>query len=102
MKKQILLALALFALIGTSAVFAQRVGETVHVGGQTYVVESVSGDRLTLVKAGGQLNGIWDKTAGGVNAGVITFSGTSADITELRNPNNGITYIRNIQSTGAN
>ena len=114
MKKQAFLFLAL-ALIVAGGAFAQRVGGTYTLDGQAYIVESVSGDRVTLLKVG-SLNGVWDKTAGGNNITVLTFSGTSGVITAFdqggaahwRDAANkgfikvGDPLIRNIQSTGAN
>ena len=38
------------ALIVAGGVFAQRVGDTVQVNGQRYLVEQVNGDRLVLLK----------------------------------------------------
>ena len=47
--RQFFLTMALTALVVGGA-FAQRVGDTVQVFGDTYTVESVSGNRVTLVK----------------------------------------------------
>jgi hypothetical protein len=71
MKKGIML-LALALLIAGGA-FAQSVGDTYTLAGQTYVVESVSGDRVTLRK-GPTLDGVW-RIRGDVED--ITFSGSS-------------------------
>jgi len=111
MKKAFLLLALAVIIVGTA--FAQKVGDTTQLGGQTYVVESVSGDRVTLRKV--SLDGVWVRTVGGNNITVVTFSGTSAVITEFSNQanaawngarNNGIInigdpYIRNIINTGA-
>ena len=60
MKKKVLVVLVLLVLIGTSAVFAQRVGDLVQLDGQPYVVESVSGDRVVLQRA--SINGVWARS----------------------------------------
>jgi hypothetical protein len=51
MKKTILL-LAL-AVLTAGGVFAQRVGDTYTLDGQPYTVESINGERVTLLKAQG-------------------------------------------------
>jgi len=53
MKKfSLFLALAaVFATFVASAAFAQRVGDSVQVAGQPYTIETISGDRITLIKA---------------------------------------------------
>ena len=71
MKKKALLVLALLAIIGTSAVFSQRVGDIVQLSGQPYVVESVSGDRVVLQRA--SLNGVWLRD----NGEQITINGSA-------------------------
>ena len=50
MKKRIFLFL-LFVLLVSGGAFAQKVGDTVQVFGDTYTVQSVSGDTVTLRKA---------------------------------------------------
>jgi hypothetical protein len=72
MKKIVLIA-GVLLLSMAGALFAQRVGDTVQLGGQTYAVESVSGGRVVL-QLRPSLNGVWD--AG--NGTQITFSGNSA------------------------
>jgi len=42
--------LVLLIAIGTSAVFAQKVGDTVQVSGQSYRIDQVNGDTLVLKK----------------------------------------------------
>jgi hypothetical protein len=51
MKKGIMLLV--LAVLTAGGVFAQRVGDTVQLGGQTYAVESINGERVTLLKAQG-------------------------------------------------
>jgi hypothetical protein len=114
MKKAILhLALALFVAGG---VFAQKAGDTVQLGGKDYRVEEVRSDGRLVLQPVATLDGVWDRTVGGNNIIVITFSGASAVITNFaQNQTNaawknaqdkgfikvGDPYIRNIQSTGA-
>jgi hypothetical protein len=50
LSRQLLLTMAL-ALIAVGGAFAQRVGDTVQVGGQSYTIETINGDRITLVRA---------------------------------------------------
>ena len=54
------------ALLVAGAAFAQQVGGTYTLDGQTYVVESVSGDRVTLKK---QKGGRWDDRRDDKNSG---------------------------------
>ena len=119
MKKGILL-LALVAIVA-GGVFAQRGGDTWQVGDETWVVQSVSGDTMTMKKAPG-LAGVWDKTDG-FGPPTVTVSGANAVLiapltfAEVRNVsgswapryneavsrgmiNVGDTFLRNIQSTG--
>ena len=56
--------------------FAQRVGDTWQQGGETYRVEQVNGDVVTVRKV--TLDGTWDKTAGGCTITALTFSGSGA------------------------
>jgi len=115
MKKKVLMGLVLLAIIGTSAVFAQRAGETVQLGGQTYRVESSSNGRVVLQLVP-SLNGNWRiQSAGNQNNVFISFSGSTAVLSELGtniNPpiwqdakNKGMIkvgdqYFRNLRSTG--
>jgi hypothetical protein len=114
MKKGIML-LAL-ALLAAGGVFAQKVGDTVKAGGKDYRVEEVRSDGRLVLQPVATLDGVWDRTVGGNNIIVITFSGASAVITNFaQNQTNaawrnaqdkgfikvGDPYIKNIQSTGA-
>jgi len=58
MKKRVLMGLVLLAIIEISGVFAQKVGESVQLGGQTYRVESSSNGRLVL-QLQSLLDGVW-------------------------------------------
>ena len=81
MKRTLIFAALIAALIAPA--WAQRVGDTVQITGssETWRVESASGDRVTLVKAGG-LNGVWDQSGGADNCFTsITFSGDRAVFT---------------------
>jgi len=57
MKKKVLMSLLLLIAIGTSAVFAQKVGDTVKVSGKDYSVVEVNGSKLVLQLA--SLDGVW-------------------------------------------
>ena len=115
MKKRVLMSLVLLALIGTSAVFAQRVGETVQVTGQTYRVESNTGGRLGLQLVP-SLDGVWRHRNSGLI--FISFSGNTAVFSDLARDissispvwqdakNKGIIkvgdqYLRNLRSAGS-
>jgi len=115
MKKKVLMSLVLLAIIGTSAVFAQRVGETVQVSGQTYRVESNTGGRLVLQLVP-SLNGNWRiQSSNNQNNVFISFNGGTAVFSELGTNINppvwqdgknkgyikvGDQYCRNLRSTG--
>jgi len=74
MKKKLLMSLLLLIAIGTSAVFAQKVGDTVKLSGKDYSVVEVRADGKVLL-AITSLDGVWardDKTE------VITVSGNNA------------------------
>ena len=60
--KKVFLLMAL-ALIVAGGAFAQRVGDTWQVGNETWVVQSVNDDTLTMKKAQG-LGGVWQAPAG--------------------------------------
>jgi len=62
------------ALIVAGGAFAQRVGDTWQVGDETWVVQSVSGDMMTMRKAPG-LNGLWKNSA---SDEIMSISGTTA------------------------
>jgi len=74
MKKKLLMSLVLLIAVGTSAVFAQRAGETLQVGGQTYRVESNSNGRLVLQLVP-SLDGRWLDVGSG---NILTISGSTA------------------------
>jgi len=111
MNKKVLMSLVLLAIIGTSGVFAQRVGESVQLGGQTYRVESSSNGRVVLQLVP-SLDGNWVFNSVGWE---FAFSGSTATITYIK-PNSvsglyldgvnkgyykvGAQYYRNLRSTG--
>jgi len=89
MKKKVLMSqakmlciLALLAIIGTSAVFAQRVGETIQVSGQTFTVESFTNGRLVMVLVP-SLDGVWESSSG---LTVITIRGSNGSLTVYNPP----------------
>jgi hypothetical protein len=111
MKKKVLMSLVLLIAIGTSAVFAQKAGETVQVSGQTYRVESSSNGRVVLQLVP-SLDGNWVISGGGWEC---SFSGSTGTLTYLdpksgdalwRDAINkgyykvGTQFVRNIRSTG--
>jgi hypothetical protein len=110
MKKKVLMSLVLLIVIGTSAVFAQRVGESVQLGGQTYRVESSSNGRVVLQLVP-SLNGSWRREPAGLE--IINISGDSA-VLSYYNPTSaqgkssvekgyfkvGTQVWRNLRSTG--
>jgi len=110
--KRVLMSIVLFIVIGTSAVFAQKAGESVQLLGQTYRVESSSNGRVVLQLVP-SLNGNWmvepDRDM------FISFNGTTAvfrDFAKNISPpifqdakNKGYLkvgeqYYRNLKSTG--
>ena len=108
MKKKVLI-FVLLTIIGASAVFAQRVGETVQVSGQTYRVESNSDGRMVLQLVP-SLDGVWRTTTG---SRVTAINGSSGTINSLGSPsviyqdaiNKGYMKVgdqefRNLRSTG--
>jgi len=114
MKKKVLMSIVLLAIIGTSAVFAQRVGETVQLGGQTYRVESNTGGRVVLQLAP-SLEGNWRHQRTGAMS--ISFSGSTAVFSDLARDISSISpawqdaknkgmikvgdqFYRNLRSTG--
>ena len=110
MKKRVFMCLLLLAIIGTSAVFAQRVGESVQLGGQTYRVESSSNGRVVLQLVP-SLEGSWRIQPNG-NI-IIEISGNTAvynyiNFTSALSKNAvdkgyvkvGTQYFRNLRSTG--
>jgi hypothetical protein len=119
--KKIFLVLFL-ALLAAGAAFAQKTGDIWRVGNEAWVVQAVSGDTMTMKKAGA-LDGVWEKTDG-FGPPIVTISGANAVLTTLSfaetNPNIrnswspryteaadkgmikiGDTFVRNIQSAGA-
>ena len=72
------LVLALFVVGG---VFAQRVGDTVQLGGRNYSVEEVRGDgRVVLQPASAGLDGVWRGQTSGT---IITISGNTGVYTQI-------------------
>jgi len=110
MKKKLLMGLVLLIAVGRSAVFAQRAGETLQVGGQTYRVESNSNGRLVLQLVP-SLDGVWaidsfEIAISGSNA-TVTYINTTINLTpKTRDAMNkgyfnvGTQYLRNLRSTG--
>ena len=106
MKKGILL-LVLTVLVASGA-FAQRVGDTTQLGGQTYRVESVSDGRVVLQLVP-SLDGVWV----GANGSVITINGSTNAYNQFSSTgyvqdavNKGFIKVgdpafRNLTSTGA-
>ena len=107
MKKfSFLLALALIVAGGA---FAQRVGDTVQLGGETWTVQSISGDTATIRKVPG-LDGTWNETSTWTR--VVTISGDTGVFTAFGSNalvQNGVSkgyykvgdpYFRNITKTG--
>jgi GTP-dependent phosphoenolpyruvate carboxykinase len=100
----LLLVLAVFA---AGVAFAQRVGDTVQLSGQTYVVESVSGGKVLLQIL--TLDGVWQT---GNNGGIHTINGSNGVFTQIDPSNlwrdavnNGIIKVgdpvfRNLRKTG--
>jgi len=100
--------LLVLAVIAVGGVFAQRVGDTVQVAGQTYTILTISGDTIVLQRGGqpqggvtgdttvpSQLNGVWGHRSNlanrFVNGARFQISGTSAvltDISEVQANNN--------------
>ena len=112
MKKKVLMSLVLLIVIGTSAVFAQRVGETVQLGGQTYRVESNSNGRVVLQLVP-SLEGSWRLQPSGEiflsisgNTAVFTDFARNLSIPVWQDAKNkgyikvGDQYLRNLRSTG--
>ena len=77
MKKKVFLFLAL-ALIVAGGAFAQRVGDTVQVSGQSYRVQEAGGGRLVLQLVP-SLNGVWQHDDGRL----VTFNGSTAVYTQF-------------------
>ena len=107
MKKKVLMILVLLAVIGTSAVFAQKAGDTGQFLGQTYRVESSSNGRLVLQLVP-SLNGTWMNDSRMVieingNTGTIDSVGSSSlwqDAVKKGYVKSGDQKFRNIRSTG--
>ena len=110
MKKHVFLFLAL-ALLVAGGVFAQRVGDTVQVAGQTYTILTISGDTIVLQRGGNAppvqqgggtvsstLDGVWNRTSSSIAAGNpltnnarITISGSVATLTDISSvPSNSL------------
>ena len=65
-----------FVVLVAGGVFAQRVGDTVQLGGETWIVQSISGDTATIRKAPG-LDGTWKfGTGSGGSFTINTRTGT--------------------------
>ena len=109
MKKKLLMGLVLLIAVGRSAVFAQRAGETLQVGGQTYRVESNSNGRLVLQLVP-SLDGVWVtgfcEIAISGSTATVTYINTNSIGPLTRDAMNkgyfkvGTQYLRNIRSTG--
>jgi hypothetical protein len=106
MKKGIMLLV--LAVLTAGGVFAQRVGNTYTLDGQSYSVQSVSGDTITLKKTP-TLDGVWTLNGGGStitisgNNGVFTQMGTSAmtqDAISKGYVKIGDQFLRNLRKTG--
>ena len=101
--------LLVLTLIITGGVFAQRVGDTVQLGGQTYRVESVSGDRVVLHLVS-LLDGVWNEVGGWTrvitisgNTGVFTHFNSNAFMLDAESKGYikiGDQYLRNLTKTG--
>jgi hypothetical protein len=108
MKRKGLLLLVLAALVAGGA-FAQKVGDTVQVGGDSYNIESINGDRITLLKLS-PLDGNWKESSVFGRAfsikgdtGIFTDFGTAALIqTGIKKGSYKIggQYLRNLTRTG--
>jgi len=109
MKKKVLMILLLLIAIGTSAVFAQKVGDTVKVGGKDYSIVEVRTDGK-LVLAIASLDGVWKRSD---NSETVTISGSSGVFTSLNKTEGsgkdaqdkgyfkvGGQRLRNLKSTG--
>jgi hypothetical protein len=107
MKKGIMLLV--LAVLTAGGVFAQRVGDTVKVGGNDYRLEEVRGDGKLLLQPVPTLNGVWESPGGFVitingSTGVYNqFSSTSyvQDAVNKRLIKAGDQGFRNLSSTGA-
>ena len=75
--KKVIFLLAL-ALIVAGGAFAQRVGDTVQLGGQTWAVQSISGDTATIRKVR-SLDGVWVSSVGHI----ITINGSIGVYTQI-------------------
>jgi hypothetical protein len=106
MKKGIMLLV--LAVLTAGGVFAQRVGDTIQAGGSSWTVETVSGNRMTLLKTP-TLDGVW-VGSGGITT--ITISGSTGVFTRLGSSamtqdaiskgyvKVGDTFYRNLRKTG--
>ena len=107
MKKKVLMSIVLLAIIGTSAVFAQKVGDSVQLGGKNYAVDSVTADTV-LLRLRTPFDGIlvnnngWTLSVNG-GTGVITdfgrVSGRWADAINKGYYKIGDQLLRNVTST---
>ena len=116
MKKGIFL-LAL-ALIVAGGVFAQRVGDTVQIAGQTYTILTISGDTIVLQRGGNApppvpqgggttstLDGVWSRTAGDnnnpfINNARMRIQGSAATLTDLSGVSTGNNRFRDALNKG--
>jgi len=94
MKKKVLMGLVLLAIIGTSSVFAQKVGDSVQLSGKTYRVESVSNGRVVLQLVP-SLDGTWVDQMGWK----YTFKGNTATISYIK-PDTGNDRTRDAVNKG--
>jgi hypothetical protein len=108
MKRKGLLLLVLATLVA-GGVFAQKVGDTVQVGGDSYNIESVNGDVITMRKGMG-LDGVWRESSSQTrtinisgNTSVFTEFGASAVVQAAVKKGGykiGGQYLRNLTRTG--
>jgi hypothetical protein len=66
------------ALLAAGGVFAQKVGDTVQVGGKDYRLEEVRGDGRLLLQPVATLDGVWVS-----GSATITISGSTGIFTTL-------------------
>jgi hypothetical protein len=79
MKRKVLLVLILAALVAGGA-FAQRVGDTVQVGGKDYRVDEVRNDGYLGLRPAPTIDGTWEGFRG---ASVFTIAGTTGIWTHI-------------------
>jgi hypothetical protein len=72
------------ALLVAGGAFAQRVGDTVKVGGNDYRLEEVRGDGRLVFQPVPTLDGVWESSQGAV----LTINGSTAVRTQFSSNNN--------------